>query len=310
MTRARWLDAAKLLFGLFVLALLANSARQHWAEIGPLLQSLDLRLMGLALTAQLAAFALLPIASQSAIRIWKPNYSYLSAARLFFQSQLAKYLPGSVWVFPARVFLLQKAGLSLPAGSYVLLLETAALCASSLLIGVVGFANFPTKLIAWRPGLIVVALIGIVALLILRNRPAWLFRVLPAKWRPAKKTQEPIRISAFASLLALTSLAASWTLSGLTFYFVLRSLGSNLGPADIGPIVSAFSLAWLLGFLVVISPGGIGVREAVLIFLLGATLGATQISVAAVVARLLWSACELMLYFLFTQSRLGEFHVE
>jgi uncharacterized membrane protein YbhN (UPF0104 family) len=192
----------------------------------------------------------------------------------------------------------------------VLLLETAALCASSLLVGVAGFANFPTEVIAWRLGLIVVALIGIVATLILRNRPAWLFRVLPAKWRPANKIQEPMRVSVFASLLALASLAASWTLSGLSFYFVLRSLGSSLGPADIGAIVSAFSLAWLLGFLFVISPGGIGVREAVLIFLLSATLGATQISVAAVIARLLWSACELMLYFLFTQSRLGAFHAE
>lgn len=306
MTRARLLDLAQLLFGLLILSLVLYNAAGHWNQIEPLLRELDGGWLVAAVIVQLAGFAFLPITSLLAIRIWKPAAGYLSSARAFYLSQLAKYLPGSIWAFPARAMLIKNMGLSLSAASYILLLETAALCASALGVGWLSFTSFPAGLQYLRLPIIGVAGIAGIATLALRQRPRWLFALLPARWRPGEQHAEPIVKSFIAMLVSLSSLAASWVLSGLSFFFILKSIQAAPDWAELAPAISAFSLAWLLGFVVIVSPGGVGVREAALIFLLGGIFGAAEISIAVVLSRLIWSLCELMLYFLFTRAKLGK----
>jgi hypothetical protein len=59
------------------------------------------------------------------------------------------------------------------------------------------------------------------------------------------------------------------------------------------PISAAFVVSWLIGFLSIITPGGLGIREGVLILLLHPVMDDTTLMLLAVVARLTWTFAEL-----------------
>jgi uncharacterized membrane protein YbhN (UPF0104 family) len=88
------------------------------------------------------------------------------------------------------------------------------------------------------------------------------------------------RVLAGAALLAATS----WIAAGTAAWFLVGALT----PVDAEPffLVGAYAFAWLLGFLVMIAPGGLGVREATLIAMLTPQFGAAPATVFAVVLRL------------------------
>jgi uncharacterized membrane protein YbhN (UPF0104 family) len=55
---------------------------------------------------------------------------------------------------------------------------------------------------------------------------------------------------------------------------------------DLPEYMGAFAVAWLVGLLAVFAPGGLGVREAVLVALLASRIGAANALVVAAVSRL------------------------
>jgi hypothetical protein len=57
--------------------------------------------------------------------------------------------------------------------------------------------------------------------------------------------------------------------------------------------VSVSTLSWLAGFLTPFNPGGVGVREGVIVLLLGAVMAAPQAILVARLARVLALAAEL-----------------
>ena len=57
---------------------------------------------------------------------------------------------------------------------------------------------------------------------------------------------------------------------------------------------ASFSAAWLIGFLAVFAPGGIGIREAVIILLLSTLLSVEQATLCAIISRAAWHIAELL----------------
>ena len=72
-----------------------------------------------------------------------------------------------------------------------------------------------------------------------------------------------------------------------------RLPGCELRPEDYWLTLACVSLATVAGFVSLL-PGGIGVRELVLIPLLGPTIGPANAIIAAIVIRLVWLASELL----------------
>lgn len=80
--------------------------------------------------------------------------------------------------------------------------------------------------------------------------------------------------------------AAAWVCYGLHLWVLVVPLG--LGGADgLRLAVGGFALAWVCGFLAVVVPAGVGVREAVLVGVLGASIGSGEALAVAVLSRFL-----------------------
>jgi uncharacterized membrane protein YbhN (UPF0104 family) len=98
-------------------------------------------------------------------------------------------------------------------------------------------------------------------------------------------------------LLAVGWIAASvyWVLMGVSLWSTLRAIGvDRVGLlADLPVLITAVSFAMVAGFASML-PGGIGVRDAVLMQLLVPVCGEVNAMVAAVLMRLVWLVSELI----------------
>jgi uncharacterized membrane protein YbhN (UPF0104 family) len=79
----------------------------------------------------------------------------------------------------------------------------------------------------------------------------------------------------------------------LSLWMVLKGIpGTTVAVSDFSLAMVCVSLATVAGFVSLL-PGGLGVRELVMIPLLGSQFGAVTAIVAAIVIRVIWLTAEL-----------------
>jgi uncharacterized membrane protein YbhN (UPF0104 family) len=77
--------------------------------------------------------------------------------------------------------------------------------------------------------------------------------------------------------------AAAWVPAGLAAWTLTTAL-TGPGPG-LAFVTGAYALAWLTGFVIVIAPSGLGVREAALVALLAPEMGLGPATLLAVTLR-------------------------
>ena len=183
-------------------------------------------------------------------------------AAIFLQAQLAKYVPGSIWHYAGRGVLARDRGLPLRAVGVSLPVELAAsLC---------GALAFVVLLAGW-PGLIgVAAAIGLLAAVARRRHGA---------------------TGAVPSAAVLY--AAAWPLIGASFWMTAHAF-VDVPADDLAVYTGAFAAAWIVGLVAVYAPGGLGVREAVLVVLLRGRLGSADALLVATASRGVFTVVDLI----------------
>jgi hypothetical protein len=179
-------------------------------------------------------------------------------AGIFFQAQLGKYIPGSVWQYAGRAAAARAYGIPVRPVAMSLPIEFAA---SAIAAGAMG-----AFLLGWWG----VAVVLVVAVLL----------VAPAGPSLARKRE--LTTTMRATLLYLPV----WLLLGGSFWLCARGLVA-VRAEDLAVYMGAFAVAWLVGLLAVYAPGGLGVREAVLVALLSSRIGAADALVVAAASRLI-----------------------
>ena len=209
------------------------------------------------------------------------------ALHWYFVGQLGKYLPGGVWAVVGSAELAAGEGASRARAYGAMLLALGC----GYLAGVLAVAGLLPFQIGLLQGLPTVGfLLALIPLGVLAVHPAVLGRVLELTRRVAQRPIE-LEVPPWGSSLRLVGWhLPAWLGLGLATWCVARALE---GPAPVVNIVLAGILAWVVGFLVVPAPGGLGVREAV--FTVAATsLSSGMAAAVAVVARVLFVLVDLV----------------
>ncbi len=195
---------------------------------------------------------------------------------IWFLTHVAKYVPGNVAQHMSRAGLAHAAGyrmapvlmtLAIEAG---LLVAVAGLLAALVLIaqGPAWLAGTPAEGMGW-PTLLAGAgavAVGVTAL-------PWLWHRLPMlrhRLSPGGSFRFP---KARVLLLCALIYAANFLAIGLCLDLLALQVFAA-GQSHLAWLTGVFALAWVLGFLVPGAPGGLGVREAVLLAALGPLYGA------------------------------------
>ena len=96
-----------------------------------------------------------------------------------------------------------------------------------------------------------------------------------------------------AGVRATELYGAVWLLVGTSFW--LTALAFVAVPtADVPRYFGAFATAWVVGLVAIYAPGGIGVREAVLVGLLRGKIGSADALVVAAASRLVLTFVDLV----------------
>jgi uncharacterized membrane protein YbhN (UPF0104 family) len=216
----------------------------------------------------------------------------------WFASQLGRYAPGKIWLFAGRIGYLKSEGLSLArstaASAWELLCSFAAAglvaCPAMLLAG-----GLPVP--EGARAAIVVAAGSILLLPLLHPVQRLAFRLRGSGDYIAVRFPVTAKAGAIYALI--------WVLRGLSLWLWLVGLG--IPSNGLQACMAAAPLAWLAGYIVIVVPGGIGIREAVTGALVAAPGLVGPVIAAALGQTILMAVLELALAFIFMRlaSRTG-----
>ena len=239
--------------------------------------------------------------------------SFMTVARLWSISNFGRYVPGKVWGIGAMATMANKAGIGGVAAAGSAVLNTIVNIAAGLLVALIaGWRSFDV-ISHGRTGvgivLVITAFAGVLAL------PLLLPKMLEIVRRFTGRTISVSNVPHRSVYWALAGNLFSWVLYGAAFrMFVFGVLGS--APGSFADYVTAYAWPYILGYLAVFVPGGLGVRELALAAAL-TTLGVAsprQAALVSVASRLWLTVLELLPGVLFlvagTRSRSNATHLD
>lgn len=196
---------------------------------------------------------------QRLIRKLQP-VSWRQAVSITGRSQIAKYLPGNVFHYLGKVILARQVGLRTPVVVLSMLIETAIAVATGGAIGLLGFGLAAQE---YRT-------LSIVLLAALLCSPlAWPF--LKSRFQVVHDAID--RIGILNLLQAVTCQAINFGLFGTSAFLLARGMWSEPLPLGWWELTWGCALAWIVGFITPGAPGGVGVREGLLVVIFSGQIG-------------------------------------
>ncbi|MDR3620704.1 MAG: lysylphosphatidylglycerol synthase domain-containing protein [Paludisphaera borealis] len=235
----------------------------------------------------------------------------LAAVRAYLISHLGKYVPGKAMVVVMRAGMSAQHGARGATAAIATFYETLVMMASGGLIAAAGFAmGGPSPLATVNLPVLGATSIPVFQLASLGSLGlglGFLVVVWPSVFRrialvaslpiPGAGPDALPRFTKRLMALGLARASLSWLALGLSQLAVVRGLtpwGYRELLATYPLVVASVALATVAGFVIAVFPGGLGVREGVLMYALGPALGVDLAVVAALVLRLVWVAAEFV----------------
>jgi uncharacterized membrane protein YbhN (UPF0104 family) len=190
------------------------------------------------------------------------------AVSIWTIASLGKWIPGKFWQIGAMGSLAGRHGVSPMAATGAAVLGTLINVGTGFCIASVTGA---AALDAIRPRLALYARAAAIAFFIgLLALPAVLPQLRDQLARWGRIPTVALHLTARDVLLAALMNAASWIGYGLAFACFVRGVAPEVS-GDLTFFVALYSASYLVGFLILFSPGGLGFREAALVALLVGT---------------------------------------
>lgn len=202
---------------------------------------------------------------------------------VYFLSNLARYIPGSFWYVAGRVGLGKDKGVSTLRTSMGSVYEMGLNVWTGCLVG----ACVATTLFLPNDLTFVVLVALLIVLSLLMIHPKVVNPLLRYTLRVIKRPSTRVGLT-FGWMLQLWLISmAVWIVGGLSQFCLLRALYPSLSLEHLAGITSSTALAWTIGFLVPWAPQGLGVRDGLLVWMLGAYVPTPLAVIAAVASRLI-----------------------
>ena len=294
------------------LLFLARTASRNWDQLGDV--AFDVRwlplLAGSAIT--LLTYAYNVALWTWSLRWWEQHLPFVPALRIWFLSNLARFIPGVVWQFAGLASMSHARGVSPLAAAGGVLLQQLALLLTGVLLSL---ALAPELLSTWAEALPATSATGRfaaragawahelpVALRLVLGTAAFLAAsaLLPLLGPPVSRlfqrlTGRTVRLPAPPFREAAAYLAANfvpWLAYGAGFWLFGIGLLGDSAPGLV-TATAAFVVSYVAGIAVVVAPAGLGVREVVLYALLRPAVGDEAALVLSLVSRVWLIATEI-----------------
>ncbi|MEO6317433.1 MAG: lysylphosphatidylglycerol synthase transmembrane domain-containing protein [Acidimicrobiales bacterium] len=234
--------------------------------------------LGLVLAA--AGMTLMALPWRRALNLMGADLPWAQVLARYFAGEIGKYLPGGIWPIVGRAELARRYGVARTSAYGSVVLSLLALYLAGMLVAGVGLPITPAGDDGVAPAAVLLLLplgLGVLHPLVLRRALAVVERVT--------RRAIDLEIPEWRSSVSLVLLyVPPWLFVGGATWAVARALDPD---ARLVPVAAAAVLSWVIGFVVVPVPGGIGVREAAFVAA-AASLDPGVAATVALVARALF----------------------
>jgi uncharacterized membrane protein YbhN (UPF0104 family) len=272
-----------------------RAIRRNWAQIQAHQFHLSYPLVALSFSTAVASGLLATYAWTVILNGLSGNreMTFARSVATVNSTSLTKYLPGKFWSYALQMYWLARSGYSKGLVLYVNLtnLVVSLLMGMLLALGfLVASGRFPLAVVG---SAFLVLLIADV-LYVLYNGVA--FRLLSTLVRKLLKREIGVFEMPTGLLLRVHVIHLLGQLvSGVGGYVLCFAIGYRMGSADILLVMAALILADNAGFIFFLVPGGLGIREATMYFLLRGAAASTLALVFPLVSRIVYMVSDVLL---------------
>jgi hypothetical protein len=244
---------------------------------------------------------------QQLILAFGSQVNFLQTCRAYFPGHLGKYIPGKATVVVIRATMLKDQGVTVGCSTITVLCETLITMGSGLVVGLAmapwifpeplwkrlpsWLRYFENHELLFTASVVVLSVFGLSML-------AQVFSLIVNKMLTATRNDvQSINVDARLLIRGLLVLCLGWVFHGLSLGFTLLAVdGSAFSLADWPACTATISLATSVSFFVLIAPGGLGIREGLIIEFLSMQpgIGAKTAIVAAVLLRVISLVSEIV----------------
>ena len=288
--RSRAWQVAQWLVGLAIVVFVARYVAGNWDEV----RQADLRWrvswphIAAAVTLIILAFALLADAWRRTVAGWGYPMGWPTAARVWLLSSMAKYVPGKVWALAGLAVMSERQGVpAWAAAASAVLLQLMSFGTAAAIVAMTGLAV--GGVVPGPLGLTVFALAMAGLSLLIVWRP--LTRRIVARLAP---TADVARVPGIGPLVyGAAANFGAWIAYGAAFHVLARAT-LPFAPLGFYESLGAYTASYVAGVLAPFAPGGLGVREGILVLALEPRMGLANALALAAVSRLGVTAAEVL----------------
>jgi hypothetical protein len=236
----------------------------------------------------LLSIVILWIALLSTVYIYQLIFRELAGARLSLKqifriiniTNIGRYLPGKLWSVVGLIVYTSEYGINKKQTTLAVITNEVAGKASGLILGLCYFF-FSDSLKGYLPAMVIL-LIGCMIVI----HPWVLDKIINTGLRLLKKETIEIKFGYWAILKFVLIFIISWLLHSLAFYALVNSM-APIGSVNLLKFATILPLCWVIGYVILLAPGGLGVREAMLVVMLGEFLP-KEVALAIAIIQRIW----------------------
>ena len=289
MSRKRLRTVAQALILVLILIFWARALRANWESFTTFLWQFHWLPILLALLVRFVQMILNATIWWRALALADASIPYRAGLSLYLTTQIARYLPGGVWDIVGRFALGKEAGVGNRSMAASIGLEMGLQILSGsifLLFALVLRQKMDATRYLW------IGLLTAIAALLTLTPPVFTF-ITNTGLRLLKKPPLNMHLTYGNMLVLFLARLLSHSLVGLGYYLFI--LGLSAGQSRTAPlIITSYVGSWLIGYLAILVPMGIGIREGMLAFLLDGTLPFALITASAIGYRTLIAIRDMM----------------
>ncbi|HZS61987.1 MAG TPA: hypothetical protein VFA43_22130 [Gemmatimonadaceae bacterium] len=223
---------------------------------------------------------------------WGSSMPWYKGLRVFFVTNLARYIPGAVWQFAGLAGMTMEAGGSPAAASVGVILLQIVTLATGIMLTV----SAAPRLLPLTAGLTSAEQLAIGALLVallIVVFPRLLPRIRSVAERVLKRPVPLPTPPRGQFAIYVIRCAGNWLIYGFAFWIFARALLGRGAPSA-WVAITCYIASYLAGLIAVFAPGGIVVREGAIIGLLQPSIGVEAATILAIASRFWQIAIEVV----------------